>query len=60
VVIGTIYKMQKIIQLKDRYHLEVGKFMYEYTYSQLPTALHYYFNTLRAVSKVRYHTKVLK
>jgi len=28
--------MQKILQLKDIYNLEVSKFMYKYTTSQLP------------------------
>ena len=29
--VSTIYKMQKILQLKDIYNLEVSKFMYKYT-----------------------------
>ena len=28
--VTTIYKMQKILQLKDIYNLEVSKFMYKY------------------------------
>jgi len=31
----TIYKMQKILQLKDIYNVEVSKFMCKYTTSQL-------------------------
>jgi len=32
----TIYQMQKNLQLKDIYNLEVSKFMYKYTNSKLP------------------------
>ena len=31
--VTIIYKMQKILQLKDLYNLEVSKFMYKYTAS---------------------------
>jgi len=34
--VTTIYKTQKILQLKDIYTLEVSKVMYKYTNSQLP------------------------
>jgi len=38
--------MQKIIQLKDIYNLEVSKFMYKYTTSQLPAAFNNYFKLI--------------
>jgi len=41
--VTTIYKMQKILQLKDIYNLEVSKFMYKYTNSQLPATFNNYF-----------------
>ena len=34
--VTIIYKMQKILQLKALYNLEVSKFMYKYNTSQLP------------------------
>jgi len=36
--VTTIYKTQKILQLKGIYILEVSKFMHKYTNSQLPAA----------------------
>jgi len=41
--VTTIYKMQKNLQLKDIYNLEVSKFMYKYTTSQLPAKFNNYF-----------------
>jgi len=43
----TIYKMQKIIQLKDIYNLEVSKFMYKYTISHLPATFNNYFKLIK-------------
>jgi len=45
--VTTIYKTQKILQLKDIYNLEVSKFMYIYTNSQLPAMFNNYFNSLQ-------------
>ena len=39
--------MQKIIQLKDIYNLEVSKFMYKYTTLQLPATFNNYFKLLQ-------------
>ena len=44
--VTAIYKMQKIIQLKDIYNLEVSKFMYKYTTSQLPATFKIILNSL--------------
>jgi len=45
--ITTIYKTHKILQLKDIYNLEVRKFMYKHTNSQLPaTFTNYYFKSV--------------
>jgi len=44
--VTTIYKMQKIFQLKDIYNLGVSKFMYKYTASQLPTTFNNYFKLI--------------
>ena len=38
--------MQKILQLKDIYNLEVSKFMYKYTTSQLPVTFNNYFKLI--------------
>jgi len=43
--VTTIYKMQKILQLKDIY-LELSKFMYKYTTSQLPDTFNNYFKLM--------------
>jgi len=46
--VTTIYKMQKVLQLKDIYNLEVSKFMYKHTTSQLPAPfLTIIFNSLQ-------------
>jgi len=45
--VTTIYKMQKILQLKDLYNLEVSKFMYKYTTSQSPARLTIILNSLQ-------------
>ena len=47
--VTTIYKMQKILQLKDKYNLEVSKFMYKYTTSQLPAPFDNYFKLITDV-----------
>jgi len=47
--VTTIYKMQKIIQLKDTYNLEVSKFMYKYTTSQLRATFSNYFKLITDV-----------
>ena len=44
--VTTIYKMQKILQLKDISNLEVSKFMYKYTTSQLPATFNNYFKLI--------------
>jgi len=41
--------MQKILQLKDIYNLEVSKFMYKYTTSQLPATFNNYFKLITDV-----------
>jgi len=41
--------MQKILQLKDIYNLEVSKFMYKYTTSQLPAKFNNYFKLITDV-----------
>jgi len=42
----AIYKMQKILQLNDICILEVKKFMYKYTNSQLPATFNNIFHSL--------------
>jgi len=55
---NNIYKTQKILQLKDIYNLEVSKFMYKYTNSQLPTTFKNYFKRITNVHPYnRIHTK---
>ena len=46
---ATIYKMQKILQLKDIYNLELSKVMYKYTTSQLPATFNNYFKLITDV-----------
>ena len=41
--------MQKILQLKDIYNLEVSKFMYKYTTSQLLATFNNYFKLITDV-----------
>jgi len=41
--VTSTYKMQKILQLKEIYSLEVTKFMHKNNKSQLPTAFNSYF-----------------
>ena len=50
--------MQKILQLKDIYNLEVSKFMYKYTTSQLPTTFNKYFKLITDVHS--YNTRQIK
>ena len=50
--------MQNILQLKDIYNLEVSKFMYKYTTSQLPATLNNYFNLITDVHS--YNTRQIK
>jgi len=47
--VTTIYKMQKNLQLKDIYNLEVRKFMYKYTSSQLPATFNSSFKLITDV-----------
>ena len=56
--VTTIYKMQKILQLKDIYNLEVSKFMYKYTTSQLPATFNNYFKLITDVHS--YNTRQIK
>ena len=42
-----MYKMQKVLQLKAIYNLEVSKFMYKYNTSQLPATFSNYLNLLQ-------------
>ena len=53
--VTTIDKMQKILQLKDIYNLEVSKFIYKYTTSQLPATFNIYFKLITDVHS--YNTK---
>ena len=55
---AAIYKMQKILQLKDIYNLEVSKFMYKYTTSQLRATFNNYFKLITDVHS--YNTKQVK
>ena len=50
--------MQKILQLKDIYNLEVSKFMYKYTTSQLPATFNNYFKLITDVHS--YNTRQVK
>ena len=54
----TIYKMQKILQLKGIYNLVVSKFMYKYTTSHLPATFNNYFKLITDVHS--YNTKQVK
>jgi len=45
-LVTTIYKMQKIFQLKDIYNLEVSKFMHKYATSQLAATFNNYFKLI--------------
>jgi len=54
--VTTIYKTQKILQLKDIYTLEVSKVMYKYTNSQLPATFINYFNLISDVHS--YNTRI--
>ena len=56
--VPTIYKMQKILQLKDIYNLEVSKFMYKCTTSQLPATFNNYFKLITDVHS--YNTRQVK
>jgi len=56
--VTAIYKLQKILQLKDIYNLEVSKFMYKYTNSQLPATFNNYFNLITDVHP--YNTRQIK
>ena len=50
--------MQKILQLKDIYNLEVSKFMYKYSTSQLPATFNNYFKLITDVHS--YNTRQIK
>ena len=50
--------MQKILQLKDIYNLEVSKFMYKYSTSQLPARFNNYFKDIADVHS--YNTRQIK
>ena len=56
--VTTIYKMQKILQLKDIYNFEVSKFIHKYTTSQLPATFHNYFKLKTDVHP--YNTRQIK
>ena len=56
--VTNIYKMQKILQLKDIYNLEVSKFMYKYTTSQLPAMFNNYFKLITDVHS--YNTRQIE
>jgi len=56
--VSTIYKIQKILQLKDIYNLEVSKFMNKYTTSQLPATFDNYFKLTTDVHS--YNTRQVK
>jgi len=45
----TIYKTQKILQLKDIYNLKVSKLLYKYANSQLPATFINYFKLITHV-----------
>jgi len=47
--VTTIHKMQKIIQLKDIYNLEVSKFMHKSTTSQLPATFNDHFKLITVI-----------
>jgi len=53
--VTAVYKMQKIIQLKDLYKLELSKLMYKYTNSQVPATTNNYFKLITNVH--RYDTR---
>jgi len=44
--VATTQKPQKILQLKDIYNLEVSKFMYKHTNSQLTDTFNNYFKLI--------------
>jgi len=44
--VANLYKTLKILRLKDIYSLEVGKFMYKYSNSQLPATFTDYFKLI--------------
>jgi len=50
--------MQKILPPKDIYHLQVSKFMYKYTTSQLPATFNNYFKLITDVHS--YNTRQIK
>ena len=50
--------MQKILQIKDIYNVEVSKCMYKYTTSQLPATFNNYFKLITDVHS--YNTKQVK
>jgi len=56
--VTTIYKTQKILHLKGIYNLEVSKFMYNYTNSQLPVTFNNYFKLITDVHP--YNTRQIK
>jgi len=56
--VTTIYKIQKILQLKDIYNLEVSKFMYKYTTLQLPATFNNYFKLITDIHS--YDTRQIK
>jgi len=56
--VTTNYKMQKIIQLKDIYNLEVSKFIFKYTTYQLLARFNNYFKLITDVHP--YNTRQIK
>jgi len=57
-IVTTIYKTQKILQLKHVYNLEDRKFLYEYTNFQLPATFNNYFKLITDVHP--YNTRKIK
>ena len=56
--VTTIYKMQKILPLKDIHNREASKFMYKYTTSQLPATFNNFFTLITDVHS--YNTRQVK
>jgi len=48
----TLYETQKILQRKDIYNLELSKFIYQYTNSQLPATLNIILHSLQMFIRI--------
>jgi len=58
--VTAIYEIKKILQLRDICNLEVTKFMYKYTTSQLPATFNNYFKFITDVhsyNKIQIQTR---